>query len=192
MILIFATHNAHKYREVRSQMPHGIELQYLADLTQEPPVAETAKTLEGNAEIKMLALAKHSGKNCFADDTGLEVEVLKGAPGVRSARYAGDHATDKDNIQKLLQALEGQTNRQAQFRTVIALYYNGISYFFEGICRGSILKEPRGEEGFGYDPIFLPEGHTQSFAQMSLKQKAMISHRGLAVSKLINWLADNH
>ena len=192
MILIFATHNAHKYREVRSQMPPGIELQYLADLTQDPPVAETAKTLEGNAEIKMLALAKHSGKNCFADDTGLEVEVLNGAPGVFSARYAGDHATDRDNIKKLLLAMEGQTNRRAQFRTVIALYYEGVSYFFEGICRGSILKEPRGDEGFGYDPIFLPEGHTQSFAEMSLKQKALISHRGLAVNKLINWLADHH
>ena len=134
MILIFATHNAHKYREVRSQMPPGIELQYLADLTQDPPVAETAKTLEGNAEIKMLALAMHSGKNCFADDTGLEVEVLNGAPGVFSARYAGDHATDRDNVKKLLLAMEGQTNRRAQFRTVIALYYEGVSYFFEAIA----------------------------------------------------------
>ncbi len=190
MNLIFATHNINKYKEVKAQMPPGIELGYLGDLTQDPPVAETADTLEGNAELKMMALAKSACLNCFADDTGLEVMALDGAPGVYSARYAGPEATDADNVQKLLQALEGQTNRQAQFRTVIALYWEGSVNFFEGVCRGAILKEPIGNQGFGYDPIFMPEGYDLSFAQMSIEQKTQISHRGLATQELINWLRD--
>jgi XTP/dITP diphosphohydrolase len=190
MNLIFATHNINKYKEVKAQMPPGIELGYLGDLTQDPPVAETAHTLEGNAELKMMALAKSGYLNCFADDTGLEVTALDGAPGVYSARYAGPEATDADNVQKLLQALEGQTNRQAQFRTVIALYWEGSVHFFEGVCRGAILKEPIGNQGFGYDPIFVPEGYDLSFAQMSIEQKTQISHRGLATQELINWLRD--
>ncbi len=188
MNLIFATHNINKYKEVKAQMPPGIELGYLGDLTQDPPVAETADTLKGNAELKMMALAKSAYLNCFADDTGLEVTALDGAPGVYSARYAGPEATDADNVQKLLSALEGQTNRQAQFRTVIALYWEGSVHFFEGVCRGTILQNPIGNQGFGYDPIFMPEGYDLSFAQMSLEQKTQISHRGLAMKKLIYWL----
>lgn len=188
MNLIFTTHNIHKYKEVKVQMPDGIELGYLGDLTQDPPVAETADTLEGNAELKMMALAQSTGLNCFADDTGLEVAALDGAPGVYSARYAGPKAQDSDNIQKLLKALEGQTDRQAQFRTVIALHWEGSVHFFEGVCRGAILKEPIGDQGFGYDPVFMPEGFDLSFAQMSLEQKTQISHRGLAMQQLINWL----
>ena len=190
MNLIFATHNIHKYKEVKAQMPSGIELGYLGDLTQDPPVDETANTLQGNAELKMMALVKSIGLNCFADDTGLEVVALDGAPGVYSARFAGPEATDSDNVQKLLSALEGQTNRQAQFRTVIALYWEGSVHFFEGVCRGTILQNPIGNQGFGYDPIFMPEGYDLSFAQMSLEQKTQISHRGLAMQKLIYWLRD--
>ena len=188
MNLIFATHNINKFKEVKAQMPPGIELGYLGDLTQDPPVAETADTLKGNAELKMMALANSTRFNCFADDTGLEVAALNGAPGVYSARYAGPEASDSDNIQKLLKALDEQTNRQAQFRTVIALYWEGSVHFFEGMCRGTILQNPIGNQGFGYDPIFMPEGYDLSFAQMSLEQKTQISHRGLAMQKLINWL----
>jgi XTP/dITP diphosphohydrolase len=188
MNLIFATHNINKFKEVKAQMPRGIELGYLADLTQDPPVEETADTLQGNALLKMRALAERSGLNCFADDTGLEVVALNGAPGVFSARYAGAHATDTDNIEKLLTALGGHANRQAQFRTVIALYWDGEVHFFEGVCRGTILETAIGDEGFGYDPIFLPQGHQLSFAQMSIEQKTQISHRGLAMKKLIDWL----
>lgn len=189
MTLIFATHNAHKYKEVKAQMPAGLDLLYLADITHEPPVEETALTLQGNAEIKMLALAQSTGQNCFADDTGLEVAALNGAPGVFSARYAGPEARDQDNIQKLLNALVGHHNRKAQFRTVIALYWNGETHFFEGVCHGTILETPRGDQGFGYDPVFLPEVHTQTFAEMDLVQKAQISHRGIAMKKLIDWLS---
>ncbi len=190
MNLIFATHNINKFKEVKAQMPPGIELGYLGDLTQDPPVAETADTLKGNAELKMMALANSTRLNCFADDTGLEVAALNGAPGVYSARYAGPEASDSDNIQKLLKALDEQTNRQAQFRTVIALYWEGSVHFFEGMCRGTILQNPIGNQGFGYDPIFMPEGYDLSFAQMSLEQKTQISHRGLAMQKLINWLQE--
>ena len=190
MNLIFATHNINKFKEVKAQMPPGIELGYLGDLTQDPPVAETADTLKGNAELKMMALANSTRLNCFADDTGLEVAALNGAPGVYSARYAGPEASDSDNIQKLLKALDEQTNRQAQFRTVIALYWEGSVHFFEGMCRGTILPNPIGNQGFGYDPIFMPEGYDLSFAQMSLEQKTQISHRGLAMQKLINWLQE--
>lgn len=190
MNLIFATHNRHKFEEVKSQMPAGIELGYLGDLTQDPPVAETSDTLQGNAKLKMMALAQGTGLNCFADDTGLEVDALDGAPGVYSARYAGPKAKDADNLQKLLKALKGKSNRQAQFRTVFALYWEGSIHFFEGICRGTILESPIGDGGFGYDPIFLPEGHEVSFAQMSLQQKVQISHRGLAMKQLINWLTN--
>ena len=171
-------------------MPPGIALGYLGDLTHEPPVAETAETLKGNAELKMMALAKGTGLNCFADDTGLEVAALDGAPGVYSARYAGPEAKDFDNVQKLLKALEGNSNRQARFRTVIALYWEGSIHFFEGVCRGTILEAPIGHGGFGYDPVFMPEGYEVSFAQMSLQQKAQISHRGLAMKQLINWLTN--
>ncbi len=190
MNLIFATHNINKFKEVKAQMPPGIELGYLGDLTQDPPLAETADTLKGNAELKMMALANSTRLNCFADDTGLEVAALNGAPGVYSARYAGPEASDSDNIQKLLKALDEQTNRQAQFRTVIALYWEGSVHFFEGMCRGTILQNPIGNQGFGYDPIFMPEGYDLSFAQMSLEQKTQISHRGLAMQKLINWLQE--
>jgi len=190
MNLIIATHNINKFKEVKAQMPPGIELGYLGDLTQDPPLAETADTLKGNAELKMMALANSTRLNCFADDTGLEVAALNGAPGVYSARYAGPEASDSDNIQKLLKALDEQTNRQAQFRTVIALYWEGSVHFFEGMCRGTILQNPIGNQGFGYDPIFMPEGYDLSFAQMSLEQKTQISHRGLAMQKLINWLQE--
>ena len=151
-------------------------------------IEESASTLEGNAQIKSDHVVSQYGFDCFADDTGLEVDFLNGAPGVRSARYAGLQATAIDNSNKLLKELEESDRRNSRFRTVISLHLNGKQYFFEGVCEGRILKEPKGLKGFGYDPIFQPMGFSESFAEMSMEQKGEISHRGRAVRQLIDFL----
>lgn len=169
-------------------MPQGIELLSLDDIGCTEDIPETAPTIAGNARLKAQHVKQHYGFDCFADDTGLEVDALDGAPGVYSARYAGPGNDAQANMAKLLKELHGQSNRSARFLTVMALYMDTNQHLFEGICRGSILKTPRGDQGFGYDPIFLPEGFQQSFAQMNQTQKGAISHRGRALSLLIKHL----
>lgn len=188
MKLIFATHNLNKLVEIQSLIPKNIELLSLTDIGCHEEIPETADTIEGNARQKALYVKENFGYDGFADDTGLEVEALNGKPGVFSARYAGEDKKDADNIKKLLKNLSGKTNRQARFKTVICLVWKEKEYFFEGICRGKIIEEKRGEEGFGYDPIFVPEGQEKTFAEMQLSEKNSFSHRGKAVEKLIAFL----
>ncbi len=188
MKIVFATNNAHKLSEVRELLGNRYEVVSPAQMGITDEVEETATTLEGNALLKARALYEACGVDCFADDTGLEVEVLNGEPGVRSARYATDGHDYKANNELLLKNMERATDRSARFRTAIALIINGEEHLFEGIVTGEIATAPQGEEGFGYDPLFIPEGHTQSFAQMSIAQKGSISHRGRAVAKLVDYL----
>tara|TARA_R110002049_G_scaffold278391_2_gene457161 strand:+ start:2394 stop:2975 length:582 start_codon:yes stop_codon:yes gene_type:complete len=188
MEIIFATHNPNKTKEIRNQLGGSFDVKSLSDIGFTEEIEETEKTLEGNALLKVRAIHKTTGKNCFADDTGLEVEALNGAPGVFSARYAGEACNADDNMDKLLATLSGSENRRARFRTVVALILNDKEYTFEGICEGEILKERTGKGGFGYDPIFQPKGYDRSFAQMTIDEKTKISHRGLAVKKLIDFL----
>ena len=190
MKLVFATNNAGKLAEVQKMLPKSIELLSLKDIECFDDIEETATTLEGNAKIKANHITEKFGYNCFADDTGLEVESLNGAPGVYSARYAGEPANAESNMQKLLTNLSSSTNRSAQFRTSICLNLDGEQFLFDGICEGEITKEKQGEKGFGYDPIFIPSGFDKSFAQMTSKEKNKISHRGLAIKKLIEFLKD--
>jgi len=190
MKLVFATNNQHKLSEVQDLLPPGIEVVTLKDIQCNEDIEETAETLEGNAKIKSDHVKSNYGYDCFADDTGLEVEVLKGAPGVYSARYAGEEATFDDNVQKLLGAMKGVENRKARFRTVISLYLDGKQLFFEGICDGFIEEAVSGTQGFGYDPVFRPNGSVKTFAEMDLNEKGLISHRGLAVKKLVAYLKD--
>ena len=186
--LVFATHNIHKLKEVQALMPAHINLLSLTDIGCYEEIEESALTLEGNAKLKANYITKHYGYDCFADDTGLEVKILDGAPGVYSARYAGDACNPEANIRKLLADLESSEDRSAQFRTVIALNIEGSQYLFEGICSGEILKEKQGRGGFGYDPIFKPSGHDLSFAEMSQQSKGAISHRGEAIRRLVTFL----
>lgn len=186
--LIFSTNNKHKIHEVREIIGSDIVLKSLADVGLEGDIPETADTLQGNALQKAQWVWERTGTDCFADDTGLEVEALGGAPGVYSARYAGEHCSFDDNINKLLAALEGKTNRRACFRTVICLIEQGVPRYFEGRVDGVILTERYGKEGFGYDPIFMPDRFAVSFAEMPLEVKNKISHRGLAVQKLCDYL----
>ena len=186
--LIFATHNPNKLKEIKSAV-NSFEVVGLNEMGIHEDIAETGKTLEENALIKSQYIYHKTGLSCFADDTGLEVDALGGRPGVLSARYAGEQATAEDNTQKLLSKMEGQKNRNAHFRTVISLILNGKKYYFEGQVEGEILHQKTGVDGFGYDPIFKPKGYDQSFAQMTLEQKNEISHRGVAVKKLIHFLS---
>ena len=186
--LVFATNNQHKLKEVKQLLPKNIKVLSLRDIGCTEEIPETADTLAGNAILKADYVTKRYGYNCFADDTGLAVEALDGAPGVYSARFAGDNCTPEDNIQKLLKLLKNNNNRKAKFSTVIALNLHGNQYFFEGNCKGEILTKKRGQCGFGYDPIFRPSGFNISFAEMSQKAKGTISHRGEAVSKLVGFL----
>ena len=186
--LIFATHNPNKLAEIKSAVK-SFEVVGLKEMGLHDDIAETGITLEENALIKSQYIYEKTGLSCFADDTGLEVEVLVGKPGVYSARYAGEHATAENNMQKLLSEMEGQKNRNARFRTVISLILDGEEYSFEGQVKGEILYQKTGNDGFGYDPIFKPTGFDQSFAQMTMKQKNEISHRGVAVKKLIHFLS---
>ncbi len=186
--LIFATQNQHKVQEIAAQINGTYEVKSLIDLAYTEELEETQETLEGNALQKVRFVANKFKTNCFADDTGLEVEALGGAPGVYSARYAGEGKSFEDNMDKLLQELGTETNRKARFRTVIALILNGKEYTFEGICEGNIINAKRGSQGFGYDPVFQPIGYEKTFAQMDIDLKAKIGHRGKAVAKLIDFL----
>ncbi len=189
MKLVFATNNVNKLKEVQEMLPNSIELLSLKDIHCFDEIDETETTLEGNARLKASCVTQKYGYHCFADDTGLEVESLDGKPGVYSARYAGEPSNSENNMQKLLQELNGKENRKAQFRTAICLQLDGKQFFFDGICKGEILTKKQGEKGFGYDPIFQPEGYCQSFARMQRNEKNKISHRGLAIKKLVIFLA---
>ena len=183
-----ATNNAHKLEEISAILGDEMELLSLKDIQCNADIPETADTLEGNAIQKANYIYENYGMDCFADDTGLEVEALNGAPGVFSARYAGDGHDSEANMQKLLKELEGKENRKAQFRTAICLIMEGKEYLFEGIVKGSIIEEKRGGAGFGYDPIFVPEGYDQTFAELGNDVKNTISHRARAVEKLCAFL----
>jgi XTP/dITP diphosphohydrolase len=189
--LVFATNNKHKLEEVQHIISDKIRLLSLADITCYDDIPETADTLEGNALLKARYIKQQYGYDCFADDTGLEVEALNNAPGVYSARYAGEGNDALANMNKLLREMNGQENRKARFRTVIALIIKDKEYLFEGIINGSILTEKRGEAGFGYDPVFVPDAHTQTFAEMGNELKNQISHRALAVKELATFLSIN-
>ena len=184
MKLVFATHNQNKFLEVKALMPEGIELLSLQDIDCYEEIAETAETLEGNARIKAQFIKSKYQLNCFADDTGLEVDALNGAPGVYSARYAGPKRDAAANMNKLLTALENESNRLARFKTVIALELESESHVFTAACEGQISRSASGSEGFGYDPIFIPEGHTISFGEMTFEQKNALSHRAKAIDLL--------
>lgn len=186
--IVFATNNAHKLKEVKTLLGSEYEVLGLQDIACYEDIPETADTLEGNALQKARYVLKHYKIDCFADDTGLEVEALDGAPGVYSARYAGPQRKAEDNIVKLLHELNGKLNRKARFRTVVALTLNGKDHLFEGVVNGEIVENLRGDDGFGYDPIFLPEGKELTFAEMELSEKNKISHRARAVNKLIDFL----
>ncbi len=186
--LVFATNNLHKLEEVRDILGGSFRIASLKEIGCIDDIPETADTLEGNALQKARYVKDKFGYDCFADDTGLEVEALGGAPGVFSARYAGLGHDSEANMRKLLKELEGKTNRQAQFRTVVALLLEGREYTFEGIVCGTILTERRGTAGFGYDPVFVPEGYAETFAEMGSEEKNRISHRARAVQKLADFL----
>ena len=188
MKLVFATNNLNKLAEVQKMLPNAITLLSLKDIHCFDVIEETALTLEGNAQIKANYITNNYGFNCFADDTGLEVDALHGAPGVYSARYAGTPASATQNMQKLLNKLQHITNRKAQFRTSICLNIEGKQWLFDGVCNGEILTQKQGKKGFGYDPIFKPDGYQISFATMSPEEKNRISHRGLAIQKLVQFL----
>ena len=186
--LVVATNNAHKLEEIAAILGDEMELLSLKDINCHADIPETADTLEGNARQKAMYIYENYGMDCFADDTGLEVDALNGAPGVYSARYAGDGHDSEANMQKLLHELEGKKNRKAQFRTAICLIQEGKEYLFEGIVKGEIIQEKRGGAGFGYDPIFVPEGYEQTFAELGNDVKNTISHRARAVEKLCLFL----
>lgn len=188
MNLLFVTHNAHKAREIQSIVPDILHIQTLDDVGITTEIPETALTLEANAHMKMKFVADLLNVNCFADDTGLEIEALKGEPGVFSARYAGEQRSSTDNIAKVLNNLKQHTNRKARFRTVISLWWKGETYQFEGSVEGEIVTDEIGTEGFGYDPIFKPIGSTLTFAEMTLEEKNQWSHRARAMQKLIDFL----
>lgn len=192
MKLVFATHNHNKFEEVKKLVPKTIHLVSLTDIGCLKEIPETGKTLEENARLKADYITQNYGLSCFADDTGLLVEALNGAPGVYSARYAGSHKNADDNINKLLLALKGHNERNARFKTSIALNINEEQHLFEGIVEGGITTEKRGAGGFGYDPVFQPKGYDQTFAELSLEVKNQIGHRGRAIRKLICFLEKTH
>ena len=191
MKIVFATNNPNKIVEIKDLLPEEIQILSLKDINCNEQLPETQNTLEGNAKQKAEFVFTNYGYNCFADDTGLEIEALDNEPGVYSARYAGDDCSPNDNMQKVLQKLEGENNRGAKFRTVIALIMNGKTLLFEGECKGEITKEKAGEKGFGYDPIFRPLGHKKTFAEMTKQEKGAISHRGIATRKLVEFLQES-
>jgi len=189
MKLVFATNNLNKLKEVQEMLPNTIKLLSIKDINCFEEIEETEMSLEGNAKLKADYITQKYGYNCFSDDTGLEVESLNGKPGVYSARYAGEPSNSENNMQKLLSELKNSSNRKAQFRTAVSLNINDDNFIFEGICKGVILEKKQGEKGFGYDPIFKPENHAESFAQMSSEEKNIISHRGIAIKKLVRFLS---
>lgn len=188
MKLVFASNNKNKLQEIRHQLSQEIELLSLEDIGCYEEIPETADTIEGNAILKADYVTQRFGYNCFADDTGLEVDALKGAPGVYSARYAGEQKDANANMDKLLYELKAIENRAARFKTVIALNIGGEQHLFTGIVEGNITTKKAGEKGFGYDPVFIPNGSELTFAQISLEEKALLSHRGRAVKQLIDFL----
>jgi len=185
--LIFATNNLNKIKEIKYAIS-DFDIMGLLDLNITEEIPETGNSLNANALQKARYIHQKTGLDCFADDTGLEIEALDGRPGVYSARYAGPERNPEKNIKRVLEELKGSKNRKAQFKTIIALIIDGKEYFFEGKVEGEILKEKQGLDGFGYDPIFRPFGYDQSFAEMSLELKNKISHRGLAIKKLLEFL----
>lgn len=185
--IVFATNNQHKLEELRSLTSGKVEILSLNDISCHDDIPETSDTLEGNALQKARWIKERYGHDCFADDTGLEVEALNGAPGVYSARYAGDGHDSEANMRLLLHNMEGKENRNARFRTVIALIEDGKEMLFDGIVKGTITNKPSGSNGFGYDPVFQPEGFDVTFAEMPSESKNSISHRGRAVKKLIEY-----
>lgn len=186
--LVFATNNPHKLDEIREITNGKLRILGLNDINCHEEIEETGSTLEENALIKARFVKEKYGYNCFADDTGLEVDALEGAPGVYSARYAGEGCSFADNMNKLLAALQGIEHRTAQFRTVIALVLNGKEYLFDGVIKGTIIEDKRGNTGFGYDPIFMPDGYDKTFAELGNEVKNNISHRALAMKKLVDFL----
>lgn len=192
MKLVFATNNQHKLREVQDLLPENIQLLSLEEIGCTVDIPETEDTLEGNAWLKANYVLDNYGYDCFADDTGLEVLSLNGAPGVYSARYAGEHGNADKNMNKLLKELKDKPSRIAQFRTCIALNFNNKKLMFQGVCEGEIVQRKRGKQGFGYDPLFLPIGYRKTFAEMDLEVKNIISHRARAIQKLVNYLISYH
>jgi len=188
MKLVFATNNLHKLKEVQEMLSNSIEVLSLKDIGCFEDIEETESTLEGNAKLKADYITEKYGFDCFADDTGLEVEALDGDPGVYSARYAGEHGNAEKNMEKLLNELQNKSSRKAKFRTIIALNLRNKQYLFEGICDGEILNEKSGVKGFGYDPIFKPKNASCSFAEMNSEEKNIISHRGIAIQELVQFL----
>jgi XTP/dITP diphosphohydrolase len=186
--IVFATGNPHKIREVNEQLQGQLEILGLADIDCHEDLPETSPTIAGNALEKARYVHQHYQVDCFSEDTGLEVDALDGAPGVYSARYAGPARDSEANMLLLLNNLKGEENRKARFHTVIALLLNGEEHLFEGVVEGHIIHKPKGQDGFGYDPIFMPDGYNRTFAQMTVEEKAEISHRGRAVRKLIAFL----
>ncbi len=186
--LVFATNNPHKIEEIKQILGDTFLILSLRDLNFEEDIPETGATLRENASQKSHFIFERFGMDCFADDTGLEVDALGGDPGVYSARYAGEKATYDENVEKLLRHLKGEKIRSARFKTVISLLLDGKEYFFEGKVEGEIIRERSGTDGFGYDPVFLPDGFTETFAEMSSNKKNQISHRGRAVTQLVSFL----
>lgn len=192
MTLVFATNNLHKIKEVQELLPDHIQLKSLIDIGCTEDITEDAPTIEGNALLKVNYVKELYGYDCFADDTGLEVTALNGDPGVYSARYAGPQRDASDNMNKLLINLAIQADRSAQFKTVIAFAKADKTYTFEGVCKGHITKERHGDGGFGYDPIFKPDGYDATFAQMALALKGKIGHRGKAVEKFVDYISQSN
>lgn len=191
MKLVFASNNKHKIQEIKQLLPHTFEIVSLEEIGCFEDIPETADTIEGNAILKADYVTQKYGLPCFADDSGLEVEILNGEPGVFSARYAGEQKNDNDNIEKLLYELQDKTNRRAQFKTVIALNLNNEQHLFTGIIKGQIISEKKGTNGFGYDPVFVVENSDKTFAELTSEEKNKVSHRAKAVEKLIDFLIKN-
>jgi XTP/dITP diphosphohydrolase len=186
--LLFATNNSHKLKEIREILGNQFKILGLADVGLDAEIPEDQETLEGNARQKAWFIYKRTGKNCFADDTGLEIDALGGRPGVYSARYAGEQCSFDDNIRKVLEEMKETENRKAKFRCVVCLILDGKEHLFDGSVKGTILTRRRGTAGFGYDPVFLPDGYTQTFAEMPYHLKNGISHRGRAMTKMLRFL----
>jgi XTP/dITP diphosphohydrolase len=188
MKLVFASNNANKIKEIQALVPASIQIVSLHDIGCFEDIPETANTIEGNAILKANYVTEKFGLNCFADDSGLEVDALNGEPGVFSARYAGEPKNDDNNMNKLLLNLKDKSNKKANFKTVICLNLNGKQHLFTGVIKGEITSEQKGTNGFGYDPIFIANGYSKTFAELSMTEKSSISHRGIAVKKLIEFL----
>lgn len=188
--LVFASSNKNKLKEIAQRLPEGYELISMNELNIMDEIPETADTFQGNAFLKASYLVEHYKIDCFADDSGLEIKALNGEPGVFSARYAGEHRSDDDNMDKVLASLKNYIDRSANFKTVICLNINGTYQYFEGTVEGKIIDEKRGKNGFGYDPIFIPNGENRTFAEMTVEEKNAFSHRAKALDKMMKFLSE--